>query len=332
MRSLHTLDISLSKQEISEALAERLSKVLTRLAPASRLTEFCIYPLETFLSVNPPLSRAIAALTTIEEVRFDDVGERSLELVQSMQAKPTQVTLRGGKYDFFKDAGGGSVLTLLHKLSSSLRELSLRGFGDAAHPTADTPEYPSLSALTLEVTSAPITTWHYVRAFPNLKSFTLLPEPYHRISNARDSQLDLQLRTQNKAQLREHGCWEWLDTFKGSIPTLWHLGLPSQCHVRDLEVCDKDMEEEPDMTAEMLRDVLRAARPVRLDLTICYSDTLGTPATGVADALVEACGATLEEFELTVEVTPPEDGEEYTSLYDVMVSATARSVQTTRAD
>ena len=198
MRSLHTLDISLSKQEISEALAERLSKVLTRLAPASRLTEFCIYPLETFLSVNPPLSRAIAALTTIEEVRFDDVGERSLELVQSMQAKPTQVTLRGGKYDFFKDAGGGSVLTLLHKLSSSLRELSLRGFGDAAHPTADTPEYPSLSALTLEVTSAPITTWHYVRAFPNLKSFTLLPEPYHRISNARDSQLDLQLRTQNK--------------------------------------------------------------------------------------------------------------------------------------
>ena len=117
---------------------------------------------------------------------------------------------------------------------------------------------------------------------------------------------------------------ESLDTFKGSIPTLWRLGLPSQCRVRDLEVCDKDTKEDPDMTAEMLHDVLCAARPARLDLTICYSDTLGTPATGVADALVEACGATLEEFELTVEVTPPEDGEEYTSLYDVMVSVTIR--------
>ncbi|KAM5537779.1 hypothetical protein V8D89_008547 [Ganoderma adspersum] len=318
MRSLHTLDISLREQEPSESIAEDLSKMLTRLAPVSRLTELCIYPLETFLSTHPPLSRAIASLSTIEDIRFSEVGERSLELVRSMEAKLTKVIFWGGRYDLFKDAAGGSVVALLHQFSGSLRELCLAGFGDAAHPTADTPEYPLLSALDLEVTSAPIDTWHYVRVFPNLKSLTLRPEPCNGRSNVGGSQLDLEFRTQNRAQLRAYGCWESLDTFKGSIPALWGLGLPSQCHVRCMEVCDKDTEEDPDMTAEMLRDVLCAARPARLELTICYSDTLRAPATGVADALVEACGATLQEFVLTVEVTPPDHDERYTSLHDVM--------------
>ncbi len=275
------------------------------LTPVSRLTDLSIYYLEPLLDAHPPLSQAIAKLTSIEKICFFRVGKRSMEMVHSMQSRLATVYLDpvGSFRELFSKTAHGNAVMLLRQFAGSLRDVHLAALGATTAPGPEgdrdaAPRYPLLSALTLNGIPSP-TTWHYVRAFPNLKTLSIAADVTER-SEAEDVGF-AEFRRRNGVQLRERGCWDALDAFEGSIVMLWLLGLP--CPVRDLAICVDEEVEHTDadvVLADMLREALRPARPTRLDLTFAYHFTLLDG--GVRAALVEGCGGTVRELGLLLQI------------------------------
>lgn len=285
----------------SKAVGVQLKTMLTRLTPVSHLMDLNISHLEPLLSVYPPLSRTIATLTSLKNVSIRCLGERSLEMLGSMQSKLTTVRLdpvgRGGMdYRLFEKASDRNPITLLRQFSSSLCDLSLVVIDDTTKAQDDAPQYPLLSSLTLEgAPSAPIT-WHYARAFPNLKTLTITG---FDVCDVEDFGFT-EFRMKNRTHLHEHGCWTSLDMFDGPIVMLWLLGLP--CPVRHLQVSVSDHHDlDEELTADMIREALSPARPTRLGIAF-YGCRDMFMEDGILAAIAEGCGATLRELGLTLEV------------------------------
>ena len=287
MRSLGrlTLDINLS---LSLSVAKRFRKMLERLGPISRLTDLTILCLEPLLSSHPPLAKAIAGLTSLKDVDFQDVGKLSLKMLKSMKSE-----LETADIGFERSKGDTSedFIMSLAQYSSSLRCLSVRGdTGYTEDPQDGDPQYPHVSDLTLDEPESHIT-WHYTRAFPNLKKLSVVTMN-HGLYDA-----DEDFRAENVAQLRRHGCWESLDSFDGAVIMLWMLGL--SCPVSELS-----LEADCSITPEIFRTCLLPTRATRLSISIFqFSLFLDEQFT---QAFEEGCAATLKVLELDLEICPDE--------------------------
>ncbi|KAI1781593.1 hypothetical protein LXA43DRAFT_1088050 [Ganoderma leucocontextum] len=297
MRSLRTLDLDLGKP--SKSVAEQLTQIINPLTSISQLTDLSICYLEPLLFAHPPLSRAIARLTSIEDINLGSIGKLSLKMLKSMQSKlkRAEITMWDDNCHRLTSGADGDAIMFLRRFSSSLRNLDVVAGCATADPQDDAPQYPLLSALRLEEPVSPVVTWHYVRAFPNLKKLIITISLEDGTYEADGAGGAAEVRAGNVAQLRERGCWEALDTFEGTLLMLWLLGLP--CPVRVLRVCD-----DCGVTPDMLRDVLCPARATQLDITF-YEFSLFLDGE-FTRAFVEGCGATLEVLSLTLEINRDE--------------------------
>ncbi|PIL36330.1 hypothetical protein GSI_00018 [Ganoderma sinense ZZ0214-1] len=290
MRYLHRLilDINLN---LSRPVAKRFKNMLNRLAPVSRLTDLSILHLEPLLSAHPFLSKAIANLTSIKTIDLFTVGKRSVKMLKSMQSELETVEFGGFDDQLIQSSkpDDPDLIMLLRPFSSSLRSLTVAGWCATVDPQDDAPQYPLLSALTLDEPTSP-TTWHYSRAFPNLKCLTIMTTGFVTAEERLD-----EFHQANVAQLRRHGCWESLDWFEGPILELWLLGL--LCPVSKLNLHDECYPVTPDI----LRGALVPARATQLRVSF-YQFGLFRDEDFIR-AFVEGCGATLKVLDLTIKIS-----------------------------
>ncbi len=293
MRSLHRLRLDIKLNTQSRSVAERLKKMISRLAPVSQLTSLSILSLESLLATHPPLSKAIAKLTSIKKIYFYSVGRRSLKMLNSMQSKLESVDIVFGRSKSGVDV---DTIMFLAQFSSSLRYLTVDGGGATEDPQDDDPQYPLLSELALHEPSASPITWHYVRAFPNLKIFGIMMMEGGVYEGGVVGPAEF--RAENVAHLRRHGCWESLNEFSGPLVMLWLLGLP--CPVLELILYDDYASWE--VTPDMLRDTLAPTQATKLNIDLLqiwlFLDEEFTR------AFAEGCGATLTTLRLRLVITP----------------------------
>ena len=289
MRSLGrlTLDINLS---LSLSVAKRFRKLLERLGPVSRLTDLTILCLEPLLSSHPSLAKAIAGLTSLKDVDFQHVGKLSLKMLKSMKSELETADIGFERSKGDRDTSEDFIISLA-QYSSSLRCLAVRGdTGYNEDPRDDDPRYPHVSDLTLDEPESHIT-WHYTRAFPNLKKLSVVTMN-HGLYDP-----DEAFRAENVAQLRRHGCWESLDSFDGAVIMLWMLGL--SCPVSELS-----LEGDCRITPDIFRTCLVPTRATRLRISI-FQFSLFLDEEFI-QAFEEGCAATLKVLELDLQIYPDE--------------------------
>ena len=192
-------------------------------------------------------------------------------------------------------------ILLLQGSQSTLK--SLRAAASVSSPYG--PRYPNLTSLSLWYVDLPAIE-HYIRAFPNLLSFTTFECSQFRLRPW--AQVWEDHRAMSMLHQAQHGTWRCLRHYTGSVVELWTFGLACQIHTVEMNFPRR-------ASPRMLNDVLLAVRPSVLALML----------PGASCLLDEALCSVLSEAgrlrELTLQVLLNlHENDETTSLGDVLVS------------
>ena len=192
-------------------------------------------------------------------------------------------------------------ILLLQGSQSTLK--SLRAAASVSSPYG--PRYPNVTSLSLWYVDLPAIE-HYIRAFPNLLSFTTFECSQFRLRPWAHVWEDH--RAMSMLHQAQHGTWRCLRHYTGSVVELWTFGLACQIHTVEMNFPRR-------ASPRMLNDVLLAVRPSVLALTLPGANCL------LDEALCSVLSEAGRLRELTLQVLfNLHENDETVSLGDVLVS------------
>ena len=243
---------------ILECLFEFLAHV-----SASNFTSLKIWDVEALLASHPPLGVAIANLSILKTLDFLYAGEHCAVLLRTLQSNLTTVKIHFGHYCREQE---GEILAepdvnpimLLEGSQSTLQYLS----ASFSLSSPDGPRYANMTHLELSCTDFPHIE-HYIRAFPNLQSLTSFEctgygdEDWH------------ERREMSMLYQTQHGTWQSLRRFQGSLLILWVLGLT--CRIPSVRLT---FEQQIGVNPNFLNDIILDVRPSELALRLLGASSL----------------------------------------------------------
>ncbi|PIL22888.1 hypothetical protein GSI_15584 [Ganoderma sinense ZZ0214-1] len=242
-----------------------LCHVFENLFPlASNFTFLEIHDAEALLASHPPLGAAIAKLTTLQTLELFSAGEHCAMLLHTLQshlftARLTFGDVDGDPEDVIPELDRNPIY-LLHGSQSTLESLDT---SFSASSPWHGPRYPNVTTLSLSYLDLP-SIEDYIRAFPNLQSLStfecsgygVVPEDWE------------ERRTASMVYQAQHGTWQSMRHYWGSVLILWLFGLTCRIPSVTLDFDDGEVD------LDKLNDVLQAARPSSLILKLSEASSL----------------------------------------------------------
>nr|VWP02156.1 Acyl-CoA ligase AKT1 (EC (AK-toxin biosynthesis protein 1) [Ganoderma boninense] len=242
-----------------EMVAKLLLPFFTLAAPHAPNFSFLeIDNAERFFAEVPELPAAVAELTTLNVLKLDDVGEKTVVMLRALQSSLTEVDVH-----FHLDSGirpsareDQDPISFLHRSEDTLRCISLRS--SVSSPAAGC--YRNVHMLSLSYIEMP-TTRHFVRAFPNLECLRATEWKAH-LEEDPEAAVERQ-RDLNLAEQARDASWRSLTSYEGSLLMLYMFAL--RCHVSHICVHDDDEEV---LGPTLIRAILGDTSPLHLTIQV----------------------------------------------------------------
>ncbi|KAM5538704.1 hypothetical protein V8D89_007733 [Ganoderma adspersum] len=250
-----TLDFNHPTDSIARSL-EALFEILALAAPD--FTFLTIWTAEPLLVLHPPLGTAIAKLAKLKTLQLFQTGEHCATLLRTLQSSLVTVKLRFGQYSREPEnedlpASDVNPILLLEGSQSTLESLST----SFALSSPDGPCYANVTHLELSCADLPYIE-DYIRAFPNLQSLTSFQ--YAVFAGELEWHERREIAMAHQAQ---HGTWQSMRHYQGSLLTLWIWGLT--CRIPSVRlIFDQWLGVDPNF----LNDIILDVRPLDLSLRL----------------------------------------------------------------
>ncbi|KAM5542412.1 hypothetical protein V8D89_003871 [Ganoderma adspersum] len=274
------------------SVPDAIAKALIQLVPRMTSLKVLFVAIESALKSHPDLLTAFSSLRNVENLLVANAGERSLELLRTIQSPLVEAEI----YFTSKPATGRGPapsskdefhpLVLLRRCAPTLTTLVLGRFVDSnvklVFIRPPDVAFPNLHTLVLHDCVA-LTLAPYIKAFPNLAHLCVkyqdpgpwadvqpgaLPPPGSGLSElwqremnmTLPGRLDLSLSGSGSGSAGEPRAWARLEEYVGPLTDLWTFGLT--CRIARLTLEDAPATRAP----RALADVLAYARPTELSL------------------------------------------------------------------
>ena len=250
-----TLDFHDPKESTARIL-ESLFGILAR--GASNLTFLKMWAAEALLVLHPPLGATIATLTQLKTLDFFRAGEHCAKLLRALRSSLVTMKIhfatysREGEDEVLAEPDVNPIL-LLEGSQSTLESLST-SFGLSS---PDGPCYPNVTHLELSCADFPYIE-DYIRAFPNLQSLTCFE--YAGFGDELEWHERREMAMLYQAQ---HGTWQSMRDYQGSLFMLWIWGLA--CRIPSVGL---SFDERRGLDPNFLNDIISDVRPSDLSLRL----------------------------------------------------------------
>ena len=256
---LSGVSISLTGKKAAAAVGKAMTRFFLEGAHrAPSFTQLKIYEAEAFLSADSLLPAAVAVLTTLRHLTLHSAGAMSAVMLRLLRSHLISAEIAYNLADPPLFPQLRNATAILYRSEETLRTLTLEN----PFTSPDGPCYPNVRSLTLKYMDVP-TTRHLVHAFPNL-SFLGFYDRFEGEEELDEDNNGLERKRQeNMAEQRQHGSWDSIFVYKGSLFVLYGLGLTCQVHF--LVVHDH---EDGEFSVPMLRKVVEDVHPSHLTVRI----------------------------------------------------------------
>ncbi|KAM5538670.1 hypothetical protein V8D89_007699, partial [Ganoderma adspersum] len=250
-----TLDFHDPKESTARIL-ESLFGILAR--GASNLTFLKIWAAEALLALHPPLGAAIATLTQLKILDFFRAGEHCAKLLRTLQSSLVTVKIYFATYSTEREdevlaEPDVNPILLLEGSQSTLESLS----ASFALSSPDGPCYTNVTHLELSCAGFPYIE-DYIRAFPNLQSLTSFE--YAGFGDELEWHERREIAMVHQVQ---HGTWQSMRHYQGSLLMLWIWGLT--CRIPSVRL---SFDQRRGLDPNFLNDIILDVRPSDLSLRL----------------------------------------------------------------
>ena len=243
----------------TESMARSLECLFEIVAPAAPGFTFLeIWAAEALLILHPPLGTSIANLAKLKTLQLFQTGEHCATLLRTLQSSLVTVKLHFGHYTREPENEDLALpdmnpILLLEGSQSTLESLST----SFALSSPDGPCYTNVTHLELSCADLPYIE-DYIRAFPNLQSLTSF-----ECTGFADELEWHERRDIAMAHQAQHGTWQSMRHYQGSLLTLWIWGLT--CRIPSVRLgFDQRLGVDPNF----LNDIILDVRPLDLSLRL----------------------------------------------------------------
>ena len=254
-----TIDFYSSPQEYVACILEKFFEIVVQLGAASNLISLTISQAEALFATHPPLTAAIAKLTTLKTLDLQFTGVHSASLLRTLQSSLVTATLcfdlcdRERENENIPEPDTNSIL-LLEGSQSTLKSLTL----SFAASSPDGPCYANVTCLELSYSVDLPYIEDYIRAFPNLLSLKAFG-----CTEDRDDPGIWHHREMAMLYQAQHGTWRSLRDYDGSMLALWFWGLT--CQIPSVSLT---FETEYGVDPNFINDIILDVRPSHLALRL----------------------------------------------------------------
>ena len=255
---------------------------------------------EDLLELDPALTVAFSAITSLRHIEFTGVQGESYEILSTLQsplisANVSFLTMCDWGFWDFVDIGLREAyhpVTVLGKFSLTLEELQCTAWFTPSDKIVPEDVYPNMRKLSIGFHEFPLRIDPFIRAFPNLTHLHVNTDGSYSegIRESHDTNVVQQLDPVDSC-----GTWMHLDHFSGCLSDLYAIGLTF--HIPHITIMDR-LDNGP--KTDMLATVLGYARPVRLKLEGITSSMLGDSDRGFISMLQSGSSAHLINLDVCI--------------------------------
>ncbi|KAI1783176.1 hypothetical protein LXA43DRAFT_904150 [Ganoderma leucocontextum] len=283
---------------------------------------------EELLELDPGLTAAFSALTTLRHINFSGVKGGACELLSALHSPLISANISfisdvdQKLWDYLDDDEWERYhpAILLDNFASTLEELQCVAWYTTQETVIPAEVYPNMRKLSIELHDFPLWVDAFIRAFPNLADLRVNTKYHGGILGEFNLEAMQESHITNVGQQLDPvdscGTWAHLEHFSGCLVDLYAIGLTS--HIHRVTIVDR-LDDGP--RTDMLATVLRYARPLHLKLEGITGSMLGDADRGFISMLHEGSCSNLLNLDVCIHFGEDDQEKDLRAVIDDLVSA-----------